>query len=704
MKKGIFIVLSLMLSSLSFAQNSNPKNGGFDLHWIMPKVLSNPLIMTFERMEVGINLPDSVNRMIQNFIKESDTSSKLNPFNPEEIDIKADFFIQEGENWKPKQFVYAFYYEDYRRNTQSKNINDWNWIKLKVKDNFRIRFAPTQVGKWKFSVIVKVKGKEVANLGEFEFSCVSSGNPGYVKVADNKHNLKLGENVFFPVGQNLPRPTCYYEKDSLGKVKNDEYNCAKCDCAGYEEWCPHLRKLPLNPNSCMTYLKELEKLSKTGANYYRVIIFPHTYEIEYDKLGNYYARLHSAWELDQLIQKSESLGMKIDLNLSSGYPVGKRIYNVTVWDWEKEHEKDFGYCYKSELNLGEPIDFLTNPLAIKHYKNKLRYIVARWGYSTAIAQLEMMNEINNKFQSYPKEIYAWHYEITKFIKEDLGHKNQLLAVSYDGTTPQENLGDSSFSIPYVDVITHNFHRLNAASGDIQTPIKRFSYHNKPLIISEIGTGDTGFQKCDDHSEWKKDLWTVIFSGTASAGINWNEDHNYKLWENFAHVQSYVKDINFEEFTEIGNTTRKDQLVEVLFMKSSDKNKNIGFIHNLTWNYYTNATGGICKTDFIPANVAHLKFVETPFLKKKKALKLSDMKAKTRYQIDWFNPFTGAVFLTEELKSKKDGTIVLQHPTLSKEMPFVTYKICIKGETFSTLKPLEKGTKATKTPEIKTYNE
>lgn len=704
MKKVTFIILSLILTSLSFSQSSMPKKGDFDLKWIMPKALSNPLIMTFERMEVGLNLPDSIDRMIQNFIKDSVSTSKLNPFNPEDIDIKADFYIRDGENWKLKQFVYAFYYEDFRRNTQSKKVDDWNWIKLKTKDNFRIRFAPTQAGKWKFTVSIKIRGKEVAKLGDYEFSCTSDGNPGFVKVSENKRYFKLGENVFFPVGQNLPRATCYFEKDSLGKVKNDEYKCADCSCAGYEEWCPHLRKLPINPNAYMAYLKELEKLSKTGANFYRVLIFPHTYDFEYDKLGNYYSRLNCAWELDQVVQKSEQLGLKMDLNLFVGYAVAKSPYDVKAWDWAKENENDFGYCYKSELHLNETVEFLTNPEALKHYKNKLRYIIARWGYSTAIAQLEMMSEINNKFQKFPKEMYSWHYEVTKYIKEDLGHKNQLLAVSYDGTSPQESLGDSSFSIPYVDVITHNVHRINVPRKDVQNYFKRYSYHNKPFIYSEIGTGDTGVDGCDNQVEWQKDLWTTIFSGTASAGINWNEHHNYKLWENFKYVQTYVKDINFDEFTELGNKLRKDELVEVLFLTTKDGSKNIGMVHNLTWNYYTNSTNGVCKKDFIPKNKAHLSFTETPFLKKKKGLKLSNLKSKTLYVIEWFDPFTGITIKTEEIQTKMNGTIVLNHPTLDKKTPFVAYKLYPKGVVFTTLKPVEKQTKATKSSEIKIYNE
>ncbi len=133
----------------------------------------------------------------------------------------------------------------------------------------------------------------------------------------------------------------------------------------------------MNPKAYMVYLEELEKFKKAGADYFRFIIFPHTYELEYDKLGNYYARLNVAWELDKMIEKAENLDLKMHFNMFLGYPLTKAHYGVEAWDWYSNNEWDNGYCYRTELNMKEPAEFLTNPDAKRHFKNRLRYLIAR---------------------------------------------------------------------------------------------------------------------------------------------------------------------------------------------------------------------------------------------------------------------------------------------------------------------------------------
>jgi hypothetical protein len=677
MKKINISLLTILLVFQFSAQNSMPKRS-YAVDWVLPLTNSNPTVSKFDKIELGVNIDDADENKIINYIKNINNAEKLNPFNPEDIDIYAEFYNPKLNKTKR---INAFFYEEFKRNTASSNYDDWNWQKLQTNTKFRLRFTPNETGKWSFQVFVKIKNKELVKLGPYEFSCKDSEKPGYVKVASNNKYLELGGKSYLPIGQNLPKATCYFLKDKEGNIIDDPYSCSTCTCASVEEWCPHLRHLPMNPKAYMVYIEELEKFKKAGADYFRFIIFPHTYEIEYDKLGNYYDRLNVAWELDKMIEKAEKLDLKMHFNMFLGYPLVRAHYGVDAWDWYADNENDKGYCYRTELNLKEPAEFLTNPEAIRHFKNRTRYLIARWGYSTSIAIFEFMSEINNKFADNPKELYIWQLEMTRYIKEELGHNEHILTVNYHNGRPNLKGGDKSFSIPHIDILTYNIHRGEIYRAPLQRNYKMYEKHNKPLIFSEIGTGDSEFELCDNNTEWYKDLWATIFSGTASAGINWNEQHNYKLWENFKIVKDFTKNINFNEFSEQYSFRSKNKLVEAIGINDVNMKKSIGMIQNTTWNYYTMSTGGSCKTTNIPKK-KHQTFVSLNSNLKKNRITLKGFLAQKEYEILWFNPFTNEVIGTVLFITSNSGKIEMNYPELTKSLPFLCYKIIEKGNVFS----------------------
>lgn len=675
MSKYVFkMVLMFMLAGFMNAQTIIPKRG-FAVDWVQPLINTNPMVMKFDKIEVGVHLTDTIYSQIANFINENNRTSKINPFNPEDIDIFAEFKSPNSPNVKR---INAFYFEDFKRNTASKKFEDWSWSKINSGTKFRIRFMPDQIGKWSFIVYIKLKNQTQTQLGPYEFSVRESDKKGFVKVASNNRYLELGGKSFLPIGQNLPKATCYFAKDSLGNITDDPFLCSTCPCAGIEEWCSTNKGFPMYPKVYMSYLEELERFKKAGGNYYRFMIFPHNYEIEYEKLGNYASRQNIAWEMDRLIEKSENLDLKVHFNMMYGYPLSKAHYGVESWDWYSNNEKDKGYCYQAELNLTEPIEFLTNELAKKHYKNKIRYIIARWGYSTSIAMFELINEINNKFQEYPLEMYAWHNEMAQFIKEELGHNEHILTVNYDGTRPEIEKGDESFKIPYLDVITHNCHRASIHRSNLQSLTKLYREINKPLIFSEIGTGDLEIEKCDNQTEWIKDLWAVIFSGTASAGLNWNEQHNFKLWEHYKAVENFTKEIDFNEFDDLFFSESKNRLVELNAIQVIKSKKAIGMIQNTTWNYYTTSTGGPCKTEVVPDELFR-EFKNLSNLDKLSRIELQGYGKKKEYQISWFDPFSNKYISNETIKSNRKGRLKLNYPELTKDLPFVVYKLNEKNE-------------------------
>src|SRR5690606_16728613 len=70
-----------------------------------------------------------------------------------------------------------------------------------------------------------------------------------------------------------------------------------------------------------------------------------------------------------------------------------------------------------------PEEFFTLKESRDKYKNRLRYIVARWGYATSIGAWEFFNEIDNAAFSEEDSVIIshdaiadWHREMAAYLK------------------------------------------------------------------------------------------------------------------------------------------------------------------------------------------------------------------------------------------------------------------------------------------------
>jgi len=66
----------------------------------------NPSI--FDKVEIGIELPISLNIKIKNFFNESGRGGEINPFNPDDIKIWAEFISPTNDTIRRN----AFFFQD----------------------------------------------------------------------------------------------------------------------------------------------------------------------------------------------------------------------------------------------------------------------------------------------------------------------------------------------------------------------------------------------------------------------------------------------------------------------------------------------------------------------------------------------------------------------------------------------------------------
>lgn len=693
----------------------------FSLSWYTPEETPGS-VGRYEKLELGVQLPAKINDQI---LQNEPRKYKLNPYNPEEVDVYAEFYYQLGDKWFGPVRTNGFYYIDYKRN---KKANDWR--EVKTDHNFRVRYAPPVVGKYKCFVTAIINQKDTLVNSEFKFTCVDSDNKGFVSVGKNKRYLNVGDEPFFPVGQNLTGPN----KKTLSI-----------------EWGNYVAP----PNMYDDFYELMNELSDNGANYFRYIVSPWQSEIEFEHLGYYGNRMTNAWEFDRVLDTAKALDLKLHYNMAMHYsfevPSG---YSMTFWDWSAKwdplspvykedaacwYDNDSGYCYRNELDMINPVDFLSDSIAMSFYKKRIRYMVARWGFSTSIGVMELLSEANNfgeaaivdhntingktgcyriadtahiavePYNDHPEEIIgdlmAWQIEMCRYIKEDLGHTQHPIAINYTGTPDFEN-GDYTYYSDYVDIASYNSYYLSVEKMEKTYRKVTEFYHNeknvnnyldKPIMNSEFGT-NAGSYKCDGNAGYIRRACLTPFTGTGMAAITWDSHLNeFDVWGYLRPIRELMEGIplDAENWSVQEPMVQKNKLVEVFHLRKGEWGENskiVGAIANRTFNYWTQADTVDClNPNKRPKNeYATMRDFKTEDLSKSE-MRFKNMGTRKTYKIDWYNAVTGDFIATTTQTSSSFGRLTLAFPgvlTGSKESPILFFQIYRSNTTF---KPVQEPT-------------
>ena len=252
-------------------------------------------------------------------------------------------------------------------------------------------------------------------------------------------------------------------------------------------------------------------------------------------LGRYYAK--TADRLDVLFRLAEQKGLYIMLTLDY-HGVFKsymdRWASNAEWRTNPYNADNGGPCRNPE-------DFFTNAEAKKFYKNRLRYLVARWGYSTHLACWEFWNEIDNvmEWQKVPAAAIAgWHEEMADFLKQidPYGHLVST-SVSY-----REIPG--LWEIKNLDFTQH--HNYGPTANMKESILKYAERFKKPDVVGEFALGWKGPGK--DYpvdlyeGELHDGIWRGLFSPTPVLPLTlwWEWHYAQRHYGHFKTASDFVQ--------------------------------------------------------------------------------------------------------------------------------------------------------------------
>ena len=124
------------------------------------------------------------------------TAAYENPYDPDQIDLSAEFTSPAGKVWK----VNGFYGADQVATPPAPNGRGGRGGVTLTNFAWRIRFAANETGNWKYVVSAKDStGTTKSSVGTF--ACTASKLHGWVRVAPNKRYLSCDDGTsFYGVG------------------------------------------------------------------------------------------------------------------------------------------------------------------------------------------------------------------------------------------------------------------------------------------------------------------------------------------------------------------------------------------------------------------------------------------------------------------------------------------------------------------------
>ncbi|MCX8071842.1 MAG: DUF5060 domain-containing protein [Candidatus Binatia bacterium] len=435
-----------------------------------------------------------------------------NPFDPRQVQIDGEFLSPRGQRFTIPAFVWQAF--------ERALVGGFERLTPASELQWKVRFTPTESGTWRWRWrLHSLQGSNSSEWRDLEVAPAPVFH-GFVRPSprDTRYLEFDDGNAFVPIGENM----CWY--DGRGTF-------------AYEEW--------------------ISRLAAHGGNFIRIWMPSWAFGLEWiergadgavvhSSLGNYTRRLDRAWQLDSVVELARRHGIQIMLSIQNHGPFS--LTNNSEW-------ADCPYNAANGGPLTHPSELFTKPEAIRLFKQRLRYIVGRWGYATNIMTWELWNEVDLVDQPGSDALVSWHREMAAELRS-LDPYARMISTS---TSLSDVLAPSAtFSalwaldtIDYTQAHYYSFGVPTDFTRVFPAIFRRLARYQKPVFISEAGVDFRGPAETieqDPNADGFHDLlWAALFSGTLGIGMTWwwdNVVHPLDLYFHFRPLATLVRGVDF----------------------------------------------------------------------------------------------------------------------------------------------------------------
>ncbi len=480
-----YFLFTILLSSCN-PPSSNNENGIFEISQ------NKDTLGAFDLFEVDIK---SNNYRIKKIEQ---------PYNKNEISISANIITPDD----CLKNIEGFYYQDYKNRYQ-------DGIERLTKSSnpyWKIRYTPTNTGIYEYEIIIQYKGKKYKSSKK-QFVVKASERKGFIRKCDDHYMQFDNKDPYFAIGMSVA-------------------------------WVDKYRTIS-------EYEHYFKKLSQSNSNYSRIWIVEWSLPLEWidndqtigDVKGLGWYSQENSWKLDKIIRLAEKydLYLLFTLGTYSDLSEEKLAWNEDKWKSNPYNITNGGMCESPE-------EFFTNTRAKDYYKQKLAYIISRWGYSPNILAFELWNEYDSPLD--------WTREMTKYLKK-IDPNDHLITTSTRFQSQEKKSSSDSliWSLPNIDYTqTHlygnkgDIHQFSSTVNRINR--KMTGNYNKPHILAEIGidylNSDIKYDPEGRGIQLHNVAWTSLMSESFGMGMtHWKEYiDSLDLYHIFKSISNFTKDINW----------------------------------------------------------------------------------------------------------------------------------------------------------------
>jgi hypothetical protein len=379
--------------------------------------------------------------------------SAANPYDSTQVEANARFVSPGGVPVS----VPAFWMQPYQQTcTQDCAVEI---LSPSGSPGWRVRFTPNEIGTWNYTIEARSSSAGVSQVvAQGSFTVVPSEQDGFVRVGKNRRYFGYDSGKpYFPIGSNLG----WSWSGARGTL-------------GYQTW--------------------LKKLHEVGANYGRLYVdVPWFIGLDWrGPVGDYTKAQEDAWRLDAILQTAEEQGIALQIVLVwhqgftnyAGLPVNPPTTPGrprTDLDWASN---PYNLLLGGPFN--NPASFFASDQGRNLFKRRLRYTVARWGYSPAIFSWEVIDQFDRIATVTPDVFTDWLRASVSYLREIDPYAHMITAGLRD--TTKQNLLD-----PVVlDFKQARFYQrrpietpIDQVVGTLNTLAPMLAMTDRPVLMTEF---------------------------------------------------------------------------------------------------------------------------------------------------------------------------------------------------------------------------